>query len=285
MSHEQLHEKAIQCVRNFKKAESELISILQEIDNKKSFRFLGYASLFQYATVALKLAENQAYTLITVARKAKEIPELKEAISAGVLNSSNARRITSLITPENKDEWIKKAAQLSQRELEKEVAALAPKESVQEKMNYVTSSRVKLQCGITEQVMKQIERAQDLLSQKTKKPCSLEDCLAQLVAFYLETNDPLKKAERALKKSLASRREHMATHQGRPAIPAKLKHEIHLRDHTQCTAKTPDGKRCGETRWIEIHHRVPLANGGQNTMDNLVTLCANHHKRQHELNL
>jgi len=197
MSFEKLHEKAIECVKNFKWAESDLISILQEIDEKKVFRILGYSSLYQYTTVALKLAENEAYTLITVSRKSREIPELKEAISSGKINTSQARRITAVLTPQNKTEWIGKAATLGQKELEKEVA---PKEAVKEKMTYVTENRIELKCGISETLMKELERVKDLLSQKTRRPSLLEDALKEVVAFYIDKQDPIKKAERGLAK-------------------------------------------------------------------------------------
>lgn len=287
MSFEKLHERAIECVKNFKRAESELISILQEIDDKKSFRLMGYSSLYQYATHALKLAENQAYVLITVARKAKQIPEIKQAISDGKINTSQARRITAVITQENKTEWIEKAATLGQKELEKEIARVAPKEAVKERMAYVTENRIELKCGISEALMKELERVKDLVSQKTRRPSSLEDALKEVVAFYIEKQDPVKKAERSLTKPkrLASRREHRATQRGRGPIPSKIKHQVVLRDQGQCTHQTPEGKRCDKKRWVEIHHRTPIANGGENTPDNLVTLCANHHKLQHELQL
>ena len=138
MSFEKLHEKAIEEER-FKQAESELISILQEIDEQKTFRLLGYSSLFQYAVAGLKISENEAYTLITVSRKSKQIPELKQAISIGKINTSQARRITAVITSKNQTEWIEKAATLSRRELEKEIVRIAPKEATPEKLTYSQS--------------------------------------------------------------------------------------------------------------------------------------------------
>lgn len=75
MSFEKLHERALELVRNFKRDEGELISLLQAIDEMKGFRRIGYTSLYQYAVSALKLGESHAYALITVSRKSKLIPE------------------------------------------------------------------------------------------------------------------------------------------------------------------------------------------------------------------
>jgi 5-methylcytosine-specific restriction endonuclease McrA len=248
---------------------------------------MGHSSLYQYATKALRLSENEAYTLITVSRKAKQIPELKEAIFSGKINTSQARRITAVITQENKTEWIGKAAILGQKELEKEIARVAPKEAVKEKMTYVTENRIELKCGISETLMKELELVKDLLSKKTRRPSSLEDALKEVVTFYIDKKDPVKKAERSLTKPkrLASRREHMATHGGRTPIPSAVKHQVVLRDQGQCTHQIPEGKRCDDKRWVEIHHRVPVSGGGKHTLENLVSLCSNHHKLQHELEL
>lgn len=169
MSFEKLHQRALECVKNFRTAENDLLSILQEIDDKKGFRWLGYASLYQYATTALKLPENQAYALITVSRKSKEVPELKQAISDGVLSASQARRITPVLTKANHKVWIDRAASLTQRALEKEIVKVAPKEAVREQMGYVQPNRIKLVCGISEELMKKLERVKVLPSQKEKR--------------------------------------------------------------------------------------------------------------------
>jgi 5-methylcytosine-specific restriction endonuclease McrA len=275
-----LHERAVLIVRNLKRSESELISVLQEIDDEKVFRHLGFSSLYLYATKALGLPEGQAYSLITVSRKAKQIPELKQAVATGKINTSQARRITSVITQDNKTEWIEKAATLGQRELEKEIAKAAPSQAVREKMTYVTETRIELKLGISETLMKDLERVKDLLSQRTKKPSSLEDALGEIVTFYLAKNDPLKKVQRD--KTLSSRREHMATRRGkRTPIPLPLKREVLLRDKGQCTYQT-HGQRCDQKRWIQIHHKIPVASGGTHAPENLTHLCFHHHKLQHE---
>ncbi|MBK9295159.1 MAG: hypothetical protein IPM57_12105 [Oligoflexia bacterium] len=99
----ELHQKAINIAQSFHKAESDLIDILQKIDQQKIFLKLGFASLFDYALKALKLSEANSSNFITVARKSKTIPELKEAIKEGRLSVSKARKITPVLTPENKD--------------------------------------------------------------------------------------------------------------------------------------------------------------------------------------
>jgi 5-methylcytosine-specific restriction endonuclease McrA len=49
------------------------------------------------------------------------------------------------------------------------------------------------------------------------------------------------------------------------------------RDRHRC-----QGPGCGRTRFLEIHHKRPRAEGGTNDAANLVTLCAACHRWWHE---
>jgi len=70
-------------------------------------------------------------------------------------------------------------------------------------------------------------------------------------------------------------------HKQRAPIPAVLKHQISLRDERKCAYINPNGERCGQTRWLEVHHRTPVSEGGGNTLENLITLCSAHHDWTH----
>lgn len=51
-----------------------------------------------------------------------------------------------------------------------------------------------------------------------------------------------------------------------------------------CNGPAPFSTRDGEP-FLEIHHIVPLAEGGQDTVDNVAALCPNCHRRMHVLDL
>lgn len=63
----------------------------------------------------------------------------------------------------------------------------------------------------------------------------------------------------------------------RRVIPPRLKRQILQRDGHRCQAKN-----CPNTQHLQIHHRVPIAQGGETQLDNLVTLCARCHRALHE---
>lgn len=63
---------------------------------------------------------------------------------------------------------------------------------------------------------------------------------------------------------------------------ASVQHRVHIRDRNECQFKMPDGRRCGESRFIELHHRIALSEGGPDTPENLVCLCSAHHRLVHQ---
>src|SRR5690349_16700695 len=92
-----LHEKALFLAKELKRTESDLIDILQKIDAQKLFRKMGFPSLFEYVCRGLRLSESVSYALISVSRKATEVPELKAALQQGEISVSQVKRMTSVI--------------------------------------------------------------------------------------------------------------------------------------------------------------------------------------------
>ncbi|MDH3308571.1 MAG: HNH endonuclease, partial [Acidimicrobiia bacterium] len=39
---------------------------------------------------------------------------------------------------------------------------------------------------------------------------------------------------------------------------------------------------CGRTRWVQVHHIIHWSRGGRTDLDNLITLCGQHHRMLHE---
>jgi hypothetical protein len=309
MHHETLHKRALEIVSRYFKAEADLVEILQEIGRLKSFRRFGYTSLFDYAVKALKLSESAAYNFISVARKADEVPALKQEIKSGELSVSKAKKIVSVLTPENQSHWINQAKTLPKLKLEKEVAKVNPKESRPDRASYLSETMVALSGTVSEKTYQRLKRIQDLVSQSKQKAATLDDALDVVFEEYLERHDPVRKAERIAMKSrltqegsssdassgtdLDSRsdssykgqlvpgpvkqRNHPET---REKLPSHLIHKIELRDQSQCTKHT-DGVRCTQRRWLHYHHIVPKHRGGPDTLENLTTLCSAHHKMEH----
>ena len=311
---EEIHSRAIEASRCYRKTEFELIELLQDVDHHRVYLQKGYSSLFQYVVQALGLSESVAYNLIAVSRKAGEVPGLKLAVQSGSITLSNARKITPLITNANQSEWLEKASTLSQRQLEKEIVKTHPRSATPEKVKYVTESRVQISLGLSEKEILKLRKAQDLLSQSSRRSVSLEEVLMELTDEYLQRHDPIEKAKRSLarkgadyppnsikpvaiqvpesqasprQQSLRKTKAMIADHKIiyknlRQFIPANILHQVNLRDQLRCTHLNPHEIRCTQSRFIEIHHKIPVSEGGKNTLGNLITLCSSHHSLHHQ---
>ena len=65
---------------------------------------------------------------------------------------------------------------------------------------------------------------------------------------------------------------------------ARERHELELRDDAAVIARDHHRCRvpgCRSSRWIEVHHVQPRAQGGRHTLDNLICLCGGHHDAVH----
>ncbi|MCC7404609.1 MAG: HNH endonuclease [Bdellovibrionales bacterium] len=67
----------------------------------------------------------------------------------------------------------------------------------------------------------------------------------------------------------------------RRPLPAATKHRVHLKFESRCSHVDHRGKRCQETKFLEIHHLRPLHLGGDDRLENLTLLCSGHHKGIH----
>jgi hypothetical protein len=315
---EQIHALALEIVSRHKRAEADLIEVLQLAEKHQVYFLRGHNSLFAYATLELRLGESMAYTLIAVARKSAEVPALKTQLESGAITLTNAKRVAAVLTPENQSEWIEKASTLSSRELEREIARVRPTEATPERATYVSGDRLKLELGISENELANFKRAQDILCQSRKRQVSLEETLKVMNSEFLERHDPVQKAARhqarqetspkptkknsstqkvkapalssnadhsdsdtkrePIKKSeLVARREDAR----RNPLPIKILHQVNLRDKRRCQHLLPNGLTCRQSRWVEIHHKIPVHQGGHDTLDNLITLCSTHHRLMH----
>jgi hypothetical protein len=308
-----LNEKAVRVAGIYNRCEAELISILQEFDKHRGYLHFGCTSLHGYCVEVLKLSEATAFNFSTVCRKAVQVPELKAAIIAGEISVSKARKIAPVITKTNHDEWLTLAKTSSSREIEKAVAKAQPQLAIKESVKYVTEDRISLTVGLSEKTIEKLKRVMDLESQRTKSAASREDALTAALDAYLEKHDPLKKAERAtsraektinrtvevksdMKVSAQSNAKPVPGQErarqienstqktfarvNRPKLPAALVHAVHMRDQRQCTFNQ-NNKRCGATRWLDVHHIIPRVKGGPDTVENLTTICSTHHRLIH----
>ena len=239
MKIQKLHEQALLYSKNYREAERALIGILQQIDERRGYRELGYPSTFRYCVQALGLSENITYGLLSIARKARVVPALRAKVEDQTITLTNARLVAPVLTPENQAEWLSKAEALPRRELEREIALQLPERSVPERVRYAAPERLELRLGISPALHAEFRRAQDLVSQSTGRAATLEDTLAAVLAMFIESRDPVKKAERA-KVRAAAKENAFAKENATKQDATKEKAEKVLAQDAFASASAPD---------------------------------------------
>ena len=199
MNHEQIHSRAIEIAGCYRKSVGELLDILQTLDARKTYREYECTSLFQYAVRYLNLSEDVAYNFITVARKACEVPALKQEIATGAITVAKVRKTCPILTLENQGHWLGVAKEVPTKELERQVAHANPKPEVPESANYVSGDRLRMVLGVSRKFMEMLARAQDLESQSTQGAVNREGALLAALEAYLERRDLVRRAERITK--------------------------------------------------------------------------------------
>jgi len=294
-----LHAEIQKVFEHIKSQEFKLIQLLQQLDREFGYKALGYASLWEYAVRGLGMTESQASSYIVVSRKAMQVPALGRAIEAGELSVSKAKRITSAIHFGNAEVWIEKARSLTQRELEREIFRADPQTHLDPKLRQ-KDRLYRMVLSVTDQFLTQLEDAQELMGENNR-----EVALERILEDYLDKKDPVRKAERARRKSetqapVDERRkgdlkvslslfsgdstQPEPSHSSRNVqrrVPAAIQHLIHLRDRGVCQHFFPDGRKCQSRRGIHLHHEHEFGAGGGHEPSNLRTYCRAHHQLIH----
>jgi hypothetical protein len=254
----EIHARAKRLANSYTQASKDLISVLLEVDKTRAFEEKEHTHLTPYCIKFLNIDPDVTKTLVRIVRKSIDVPELAQAVIDGKIHVSNAKVISSVITPENKEEWIEKAAKLPKAKLEKEIS----------KSGGPDKKRVALDLPL--ETFEMLERARDLVSTKTSKFESFETTLETALEEYIHRHDPIEKANRS------------KCPQGHPSKTA-VRHETNLKDDARCGWIFEDGTQCEERKWLQQHHIIAKADGGQDTVENMICLCAAHHRMHHKL--
>lgn len=304
----QIHETAIAKAAKYLVAEAELLTAIMDVDRHQLYKKFDETHLTPYCVKYLKLSEDVAAMFVRVARKSQQVPELGLAVQDG-LQMSKAKTIASVIDSENQQEWIEKAQTLTKDKLEREVAAANPSAPKPEKAKPTGPNRIRIEFEVTYEEAEMIKRARELMSQKKSKYAQIGETLVAAARDWVDREDPVRKAERAQKRKDKNQNREMGEHnpqskrkehgpsertgdaggapghdrpRDRSNMPADIIHQVNLRDRGACRKRMPDGSICGCRQWTDIHHIVPRSMGGEDTVENLITLCKAHHRQLHE---
>jgi hypothetical protein len=307
-----VHEEILRSVANYRQLEWKIIELLQNAEACRLPKAFALRSLFEYATKVLKLDEARAYMLISLARKSKDVPSLARALKYETISAAKAARVVSIITNKNADELIEFAKTHTKREIEFEVARRNPRAAI-ERVRPVSEDRVEVTISMSKTEYENLVRVQSLEARHNSR-VNMSESVTAAITTYLFYRDPVAKAQRNAgklcpgragednardsdnlekKESLraeasdsASTAEQSSRHQGqfsqRKPLTAAQRHAANFVSKGKCTYVFPDGSRCNQDRFVDIHHIVEVSRGGTNHPDNLRALCRFHHDLIHQ---
>ena len=273
-----IHKRAITAGRNWRMAEWDIIESLQDAEETRLFEEFDLTSVYQYAIQYIGLDESQAYVFVNVARKAKEFSRLNQALKDQSLAVSVAARITATLTPQNEKVLVEFATTHSKREVEREVARINPKAAGKNSVKQLSDEYVEVTITLRRPAFEKMQRSEEVHG------LSRAETLERVYEQDLERNDPVRKAKRVLKakkgdaaKSVEDKVKPIASIEQAPDfcpgrtgdLNAAETHAVNDRDEGQCTWTDSEGRRCPNKRWVQIHHKIPRADGGTNELSNL----------------
>ncbi len=133
----------------------------------------------------------------------------------------------------------------------------------------LASQCYKVQFRASAETIEKLRLAQDLLRHQIPDgdPAAIFD---RALTALLE--DLAKKKLAATERPRGSR----SPFPGSRHIPAEVKRAVWLRDRGRCAFVSRSGRRCTEAGFLEFHHVVPHASGGESTAENIQLRCRAH---------
>ena len=117
-----------------RRSQAEFLSHLAEVDIRRLY-LPEHTSLFRFCTQVLQLSEASTSKRIQVARLSRRFPLVLLLIGEGRLTMTNANLLAAHVTIDNHQTLFRQAEGKSKFEVEKIVAALAPKPDVPDSLH------------------------------------------------------------------------------------------------------------------------------------------------------
>ena len=273
-----------------------LIDCLEEISRRMIYAELGYGSLFEFCTRHLNLSEGSAHRRISAMRLSRDVPTAREKLKSGELTLSNAakiqiamKRIKSSDT-NNKMRIVQECSNLSQKECEIKLFAFIPelKQTITyaEKTRVIDETHTEIKLLLGAELKSKIDQLHNLLSHQNPEKSYIK-LFDRLVTQELEkeqkrhstqikhkpTNSAAEPLPLTTDKSIMNNTNSTDnnTKHGRVHLSAKIRKQVWTRAKIQCQYA-----ECGSTYQLQVDHKVPVALGGSNQIENLTLLCRTH---------
>ena len=242
-------------VKEEKKLTVEILSYLQEIQNRNLYTEYGVNSLFKFCTRILKYSDSEAALRVKAIRVIKKAPTAKKKLETGDMNLSTVSLLDNFFH-NNKN---------SEAENDKLVTQLSgkSKKEGQEILNNLDENPAPrtLKLTLQERLLKKLESVQ-----KDFDDCSELEVIEALLDRHIEE----KKAMRKQRSERGSKNQRYITR--------KVKEAVDKRAGQRCEGKF-SGKRCNSRTHLSYDQIKPIAIGGSSEFENIRKLCTSCNQR------
>jgi len=296
---------------------ADVLAHIAEVDFRKAFVPEAYDSMSAYCVGELWLSEDAAAKRIHVARVGRRCPAVFPALAEGRVHLSGLVLLAPHLTPENAVELLAAATHKRKAEIERLVAERFPKLPVPTQLVPSTSgagagehapghagspkmtgpSRGEHAPGHVPERARVTPVAAQKFALQLPIDGSTQDKLRyaqELLSHQVPDGDIATVLDRALD-LLIARLEHtrfgITDRPGRaggtPApgsryVPAHVKPVVVQRDQCRCTYVSAVGRRCEARKRLEFDHEIPVARGGESTVENVRLRCRAHNQYEAE---
>ncbi len=113
-----------------RRVEADIVAHIAEVDERRLYAREAFPSMFAYCTDVLHLSEAEAYLRISAARASREHPMLLTMLADGRLHLTAIAKLAPHLTRENRDGLLERATHKSKRQIEEQIAEIAPRPDV-----------------------------------------------------------------------------------------------------------------------------------------------------------
>src|SRR5574341_131437 len=285
---------------------------LDEFDRRRAFLELGYGSLWTYCLEVLHLREGSAGRRINAMRVLRRFPGLASALLDGRLCLSTLALLGPVLTEENAEELVARAAYRTKEEVEHLVVSVKPRPAPREGIRRLPEP---IAPSPSQSPVEERDREREPAQSQAEAPLALEaprteihavsegqwslrvtidaDCKEDLetLAMMLSHKFPRKDLAAVLHEAIRCGIEKHGKRQGavKPArtvkaippqdptfVSAEVRRQVWERDGGHCAWVGSDGKRCNSRWQVQVDHIDAAARGGPATRDNLRLACRAH---------
>ena len=281
--------------------EAELLLYLGEIDARKIYRERASPSMIAFCMREFNFSEGAAAYRIHVARFARELPAILDALRSGAVHLSGLRVLVPHLNAENHQRVLAQAAGKSKREIEELAAALSPQPPAPDIVRKLPNRELVLMAQTAAAASRVAERAstcrraslggyiQDRIYGIARYPRQASPSAGPATSPHSQrqSRPGLRQGARCAHREVLKER-FAVGRKGRRAsapitsasheAPDPMKREVYERDEGRCAFVAEDGTRCPETGFLEIDHIDGFARTHVHDRDRSRLLCRTHNQ-------